>query len=105
MSVAGAGEEDVAGEERLACRSAIRSIASVRPSLPSAVGMSSAIPARPSRRSSNACTSSVLGVGELIGRVEALDALQQALGGAAVGGDLRLELERVGASPAGPRAG
>ena len=38
----------------------------------------------------------VLGLGELVGRVEALDALQQALGRAAVGGDLRLELELVG---------
>ena len=38
---------------------AIRSIASLRPSLPSAVGMSSAIPASASRRSSNASVSSV----------------------------------------------
>ena len=37
-----------------------------------------------------------LGAGELIGRVEPLDPLQQGLGGAAVGGDLRLEVERVG---------
>ena len=37
-----------------------------------------------------------LGVGELVGRVEALDPLQQPLGGAAIGGDLGLELERVG---------
>ena len=74
---------------------AIRPIASVRPSLPSAVGISSAIPARPSRRSSNACTSSSWASASVVGRVEALDSLQQRLGGAAVGGDLGLELELV----------
>ena len=35
----------------------------------------------------------VLGAGDVIGCVEALDSLQQRLGGAAVGGDLSLELE------------
>ena len=62
-------------------------------------------PGEPSRRSSNACTSSVLGVGELVGRVEALDSLQQALGGAAVGGDLGLEAELVGVLRRVARAG
>ncbi len=35
----------------------------------------------------------LLGIGEIVGRVEALDALQQLLGRAAVGGDLGLEVE------------
>ena len=75
--------------------SAIRSIASLRPSLPSAVGISSAIPASAVAAQLEGLHQLVLGVGELVGGVEALDPLQQALGGAAVGGDLGLELSSV----------
>ena len=45
-----------------------------------------------------------LRVGQLVGRVEALDPLQQALGRAAVGRDLRLERRASRRPPAGSRA-
>ena len=58
--------------------------------------MSSAIPARASRRSSNVCIELVLRTAQLARGVEVLHALQQSLGGAAVGGDLGLQAELVG---------
>ena len=69
--------------------SAIRSIASLRPSSPSAVGMSLGDPGERVAAQLERLHELVLRVGELVRRVEALDPLQQALGGAAVGGDLR----------------
>ena len=72
---------------------AIASIASAL-LLPSAVEIWSAIPASPSRRSSNASSSSSCAPGELVGRVEALDPVEEALRGAAVAADLGLEVQR-----------
>ena len=76
--------------------SAILSIASLRPSLPSAVGCPAAIPASASATQLERLDELGLRVAELVGRVEILEPVQQRLRRAAVGCDLRLELLLIG---------